>query len=99
MPRMKPKSPTRLTRNAFRLAKMAVGFWYKKPTAIFANLKAFLVNRVGDFGFILGIGLIATYAHTLDYAQAFDAFTKSDTLRAMTLPDSDWLLVTVVCVC
>ena len=48
---------------------LLIGFWFKKPTAIFANLKAFLVNRVGDFGFILGIGLIATYAHTLNYAR------------------------------
>ena len=50
---------------------LLIGFWYNKPTAIFANLKAFLVNRVGDFGFILGIGLIAAYAGTLNYAEAF----------------------------
>jgi NADH-quinone oxidoreductase subunit L len=78
---------------------LLIGFWYKKPSAIFASLKAFLVNRVGDFGFILGIGLVAAYAHTLDYAQAFDAFTKTDALRTMAMPGSDWLLVTVVCVC
>jgi NADH-quinone oxidoreductase subunit L len=47
---------------------LLIGFWYKKPTAIFANLKAFLVNRVGDFGFILGIGLVLAYAGTLNYA-------------------------------
>src|SRR5436853_5589556 len=47
---------------------LLIGFWYTKPTAIFANLKAFLVNRVGDFGFILGIGLIVMYFGTLDYA-------------------------------
>src|ERR1700756_4693764 len=56
---------------------LLIGFWYTRPTAIYANLKAFLVNRVGDFGFVLGIGLIATYAHTLNYAEAFDAFTKA----------------------
>jgi NADH-quinone oxidoreductase subunit L len=78
---------------------LLIGFWYKKPTAIFANLKAFLVNRVGDFGFILGIGLVAAYAHTLDYAQAFDAFTRTDALKGMAFPGSDWLLITVVCVC
>ena len=44
---------------------LLIGFWYTRPTAIFANMKAFLVNRVGDFGFILGIGLIVTYAGTL----------------------------------
>jgi hypothetical protein len=50
---------------------LLIGFWYNKPTAIFANMKAFLVNRVGDFGFILGIGLIAAYAGTLNYAETF----------------------------
>src|SRR6201996_6711670 len=55
---------------------LLIGFWFKRPTAIFANLKAFLVNRVGDFGFILGIGLIATYAHTLNYGEAFVAAPK-----------------------
>src|SRR3954468_24569952 len=62
---------------------LLIGFWYKRPTAIFANLKAFLVNRVGDFGFILGIGLIATYAHTLNYAEAFAVFTKGSELASM----------------
>ncbi len=50
---------------------LLIGFWYTRPTAIYANLKAFLVNRVGDFGFLLGIGLIAAYAGRLDYAQVF----------------------------
>ena len=48
---------------------LLIGFWFTRPTAIFANLKAFLVNRVGDFGFILGIGLIVAYFGTLDYAR------------------------------
>ncbi len=78
---------------------LLIGFWFKKPTAIFANLKAFLVNRVGDFGFILGIGLIASYAHTLNYAEAFDAFTKSAALQSMAFPGTDWLLITVTCIC
>ncbi|MCK7502209.1 MAG: hypothetical protein MZW92_79085 [Comamonadaceae bacterium] len=47
---------------------LLIGFWYKRPTAIYANLKAFLVNRVGDFGFMLGIGLVLAYVGTLDYA-------------------------------
>jgi NADH-quinone oxidoreductase subunit L len=50
---------------------LLIGFWYNKPTAIFANMKAFLVNRVGDFGFILGIGLIAAYTGTLNYTEIF----------------------------
>ncbi|HEX7638262.1 MAG TPA: NADH-quinone oxidoreductase subunit L [Burkholderiaceae bacterium] len=78
---------------------LLIGFWFKRPTAIFANLKAFLVNRVGDFGFILGIGLIATYAHTLNYAEAFDAFTKTTALSALNFPMTGWLLITVICIC
>jgi NADH-quinone oxidoreductase subunit L len=79
---------------------LLIGFWFKKPTAIFANMKAFLVNRVGDFGFILGIGLIASYAHTLDYAEAFDAFTKVGGLATAGFGlGTDWLLITVTCIC
>jgi NADH-quinone oxidoreductase subunit L len=75
---------------------LLIGFWYNKPTAIFANMKAFLVNRVGDFGFILGIGLIAAFAGTLNYTEAF---AKADTLAQLTLPGTSWMLVTVICIC
>jgi NADH-quinone oxidoreductase subunit L len=78
---------------------LLIGFWFKKPTAVFANLKAFLVNRVGDFGFILGIGLIATYAHTLNYAEAFDAFTKGGLATQGFGLGTDWMLITVTCIC
>jgi len=50
---------------------LLIGFWYTRPSAIYANLKAFLVNRVGDFGFLLGIGLVLAYFGTLDYAEVF----------------------------
>ena len=73
---------------------LLIGFWFNKPTAIFANMKAFLVNRVGDFGFILGIGLIAAYAGTLNYTEAF---AKAADLSALTLPGTSWMLVTVIC--
>ena len=75
---------------------LLIGFWYNKPTAIFANMKAFLVNRVGDFGFILGIGLIVSYAGTLNYAEAF---AKADELSLLTFPGTDWMLITVICIC
>jgi NADH-quinone oxidoreductase subunit L len=75
---------------------LLIGFWFKRPTAIFANLKAFLVNRVGDFGFILGIGLIATYAGTLSYAEAF---AKGGELAKLAFPGTDWMLITVICIC
>ena len=75
---------------------LLIGFWFNKPTAVFANMKAFLVNRVGDFGFILGIGLIAAYAGTLNYGEAF---AKADTLSKLTFPGTEWMLVTVICIC
>jgi NADH-quinone oxidoreductase subunit L len=79
---------------------LLIGFWFKRQSAIFANLKAFIVNRVGDFGFILGIGLIVTYTGTLNYAEAFAAFTKDGgELARMLLPGSDWLLISVACIC
>jgi NADH-quinone oxidoreductase subunit L len=75
---------------------LLIGFWFNKPSAIFANMKAFLVNRVGDFGFILGIGLVAAYAGTLNYAEAF---AKADSLAKLTFPGTSWMLVTVICIC
>ena len=75
---------------------LLIGFWYTRPTAIYANLKAFLVNRVGDFGFILGIGLVYAYVGSLDYKTVFDA---AGTLVGQTLPGTDWMLVTVICIC
>ncbi|HNU10526.1 MAG TPA: NADH-quinone oxidoreductase subunit L [Rubrivivax sp.] len=75
---------------------LLIGFWYKKPSAIYANLKAFVVNRVGDFGFILGIGLVLAYAGTLDYAEAF---AKAGELAALSFPGTDWGLLTVACIC
>ena len=75
---------------------LLIGFWFNKPSAIFANMKAFLVNRVGDFGFILGIGLIAAYAGTLSYSETF---AKTAELAAMKFPGTEWMLVTVICIC
>ena len=75
---------------------LLIGFWFNKPSAVFANMKAFLVNRVGDFGFILGIALIAAYAGTLNYAETF---AKAETLSRLTLPGTGWMLMTVICIC
>jgi NADH-quinone oxidoreductase subunit L len=75
---------------------LLIGFWFKKPTAIFANMKAFLVNRVGDFGFILGIGLIVAYTGTLNYSEIF---AKSGDLAQLGFPGTEWMLVTVICIC
>jgi NADH-quinone oxidoreductase subunit L len=75
---------------------LLIGFWFNKPTAIFANMKAFLVNRVGDFGFILGIGLIVAYAGTMNYTEVF---AKAPELGALGFPGTDWMLITVICIC
>ncbi|MCD6667159.1 MAG: NADH-quinone oxidoreductase subunit L [Hydrogenophaga sp.] len=75
---------------------LLIGFWFNKPTAIFANMKAFLVNRVGDFGFILGIGLIVAYTGTMNYTEIF---AKAGDLGQITFPGTTWMLVTVICIC
>jgi NADH-quinone oxidoreductase subunit L len=75
---------------------LLIGFWFNRPSAIFANMKAFLVNRVGDFGFILGIGLIAAYTGSLNYAEVF---AKSGEIAKLGFPGTDWMLVTVICIC
>jgi NADH-quinone oxidoreductase subunit L len=79
---------------------LLIGFWYTRPSAVFANMKAFIVNRVGDFGFILGIGLIVAFAGTLDYAQAF---AKGPELAQQAFPlplfGGEWMLITVICIC
>jgi NADH-quinone oxidoreductase subunit L len=74
---------------------LLIGFYYKRESAIFANMKAFLVNRVGDFGFILGIGLVLAHTGTMNYTEIF---TKIDSMRALTLAGTDWSLITVTCI-
>jgi NADH-quinone oxidoreductase subunit L len=75
---------------------LLIGFWYTRPTAIYANMKAFLVNRVGDFGFILGIGLLLAYAGSMNYTEVF---AKREALAQLTMPGSNWMLLTVACIC
>ncbi|NLD70429.1 MAG: NADH-quinone oxidoreductase subunit L, partial [Limnobacter sp.] len=78
---------------------LLIGFWYTRPTAIYANLKAFMVNRVGDFGFVLGIGLVLAYLGTLDYGTAFAAAPAQAAQTIELIPGSPWLLMTVLCIC
>ena len=78
---------------------LLIGFWFKRESAIFANLKAFLVNRVGDFGFLIGIAAILLYFKSLDYAVVFNqAPAMAD--RTMEIIDgSPWMVMSVICIC
>jgi NADH-quinone oxidoreductase subunit L len=79
------------------MSYLLIGFWYERPSATYAQLKAFLVNRVGDFGFLLGIALVLMYFGTLDYATVF---RNAPTLAANTIeivPGAAWSLMTVIC--
>ena len=78
---------------------LLIGFWFKKPTAIFANLKAFLVNRVGDFGFLLGIAGVLYWIGTLDYATAFANAPLIRDAMVTILPGHEWSVPTVICIC
>jgi NADH-quinone oxidoreductase subunit L len=77
---------------------LLIGFWYTRESAIFANLKAFLVNRVGDFGFLLGIAAIYYNFGTLDYAAVFAIAPQLATTTVQILPGVNWMLMTVICI-
>lgn len=75
---------------------LLIGFYFTRESAIYANMKAFLVNRVGDFGFLLGIGLILAYAGSMNYGEVF---AKRAELAALNFPGTQWGLLTVACIC
>lgn len=77
---------------------LLIGFWYTRPTAIYANLKAFLVNRVGDFGFLLGIGLVLFHFGSLDYASVFSVAPQMADVQIHLIGNSSWSLMTVTCI-
>ena len=77
---------------------LLIGFWYTRPTAIYANLKAFLVNRVGDFGFLLGIGLILAHFGTLDYAAVFAHANELVGMKMVISSEMQPALLTVTCI-
>ncbi len=78
---------------------LLIGFWFKRETAVFANLKAFLVNRVGDFGFLLGIAAVLTYFNTLDYADVFANVGQHADTTITLFSGEPWSLMTVICIC
>jgi len=77
---------------------LLIGFWYTRPSAIYANLKAFLVNRVGDFGFLLAIALVLAYFGTLDYATVFSRAPAMAAATIEPIPGTPWLLLTAICI-
>ena len=78
---------------------LLIGFWFKRPTATFANLKAFLVNRVGDFGFLLGIGLVLAYfGGSLNYTDVFAAAPALASKTIQIIPGVEWSLLSVTCI-
>jgi len=77
---------------------LLIGFWYTRPSAIYANLKAFLVNRVGDFGFLLAIALVLAYFGTLDYAAVFSRAPAMAGTTIEVVPGAPWLLLSAICI-
>ncbi len=78
---------------------LLIGFWFKRPTAIFANLKAFLVNRVGDFGFLLGIAAVLYWFGTMDYALVFANAPMLEGVSAQIFSGYPWDVATIICIC
>src|SRR5258706_533792 len=78
---------------------LLIGFWFTRPTAIYANLKAFLVNRVGDFGFLLGVGIVFAQFGTLDYGPVFIAAPDYMSKLVEIIPGQGWSLMSVICIC
>ncbi|MEZ5574747.1 MAG: NADH-quinone oxidoreductase subunit L [Candidatus Competibacteraceae bacterium] len=77
---------------------LLIGFWYKRESAIFASLKAFLVNRVGDFGFMLGIAAVLMAFNSIDYADVFAAAPLMADMTVQVIPGVDWSLMTLICI-
>ncbi len=79
------------------MSYLLIGFWYERESAIHANLKAFLVNRVGDFGFILGIGGILFYFGTLQYGPVFSGVSSLQGETLEVIPGAQWSVITLIC--
>ncbi len=80
------------------ISYLLIGFWYTRETAIYANLKAFLVNRVGDFGFLLGIAVLLAYTGSLDYAEVFGRSHSMTQATIEVIPGFDWSVITLACI-
>ena len=78
---------------------LLIGFWFKRESAIFASLKAFIVNRVGDFGFLIGIAAVLLYFNSLDYVQVFDQAEAHADSTITLIPGLEWSALTFICIC
>jgi NADH-quinone oxidoreductase subunit L len=78
---------------------LLIGFWYTRPTAVFANLKAFIVNRIGDFGFVLGIAAVLRYTGSLDYATVFSHANQFGSAMIHVTDHVAWPAITFTCIC
>jgi len=78
---------------------LLIGFWFKRPSAVFANLKAFLINRVGDFGFLLGIAAVLLWFRTLDYSVVFAAAPMLKNMSLTLVEGHPWQVSTLICIC
>ncbi|MCW8922865.1 MAG: NADH-quinone oxidoreductase subunit L [Gammaproteobacteria bacterium] len=77
---------------------LLIGFWSVRPTAVYANMKAFLVNRVGDFGFILGIAAVVMYTGSLDYAEVFGRVDGLSSQSMTIFMGVEWSVISVICI-
>src|SRR6266849_1144956 len=80
------------------LSYLLIGFWYTRPSAIYASLKAFLVNRVGDLGFLLAVALVLAHFGTLDYAAVFSRASSMAGATIEVVPGAPWLLLSAICI-
>ena len=80
------------------ISYLLIGFWYTRETAIYANLKAFMVNRVGDFGFLLGIAVLLAYTGSLDYSEVFGRSHSMTQATIEVIPGLDWSVITLACI-
>ncbi len=78
---------------------LLIGFWFKRESAIFAGLKAFIVNRVGDFGFLIGIAAVLLYFNSLDYVQVFNQAGAHADSTISLIPGQEWSALTFICIC
>jgi NADH-quinone oxidoreductase subunit L len=80
------------------MSYLLIGFWFTRDSATYAQLKAFLVNRVGDFGFLLGIAAIYMTFNTLDYGAVFAIAPQLAGKTLQILPGTDWNVITLICI-